>query len=148
MEQYEVRNVDEVSGLSARLHDVWLDIADDLVVNGGEVVLTGYDDVVKIEDPPYRTWGPIAWSHKTRPELLLTVRSVVRVDVDDEAHIGGVSVNTLVYDARASTLAIVPNTPTDVTMYVSAIDVTLAVTDAVRRRGRHWGLNLHRSAPA
>jgi hypothetical protein len=146
VEQYEAHTVDELATLGSRLHDAWLDLPDDLAAGGGEVVMSGYDDIVRIERPPYRTWGPFAFSHKTRAELVLTIRRVSRVDVVDEAEIGGVSVNMLRYDAIASTLAIVPNIPTDVTFIVEAIDLRLVVTDMVRRRGRRWSLNLQSSS--
>ena len=55
----------------------------------GECVLAGYKDsgVVEIERPPYRTWGPFAWSHKLRRELILTVRNVETVAIEDGAKI-------------------------------------------------------------
>lgn len=147
MEQYDARTAEEVAVISGRLHDSWLDVPDVPIVWDSEVVLKGADRYgFDVEHPPYRTWGPLAWSHKLRRELVLTVRSVATVEIDDEAKIGDVSVGALRYDRNASTLKIVGNTPTEVTMRVAGIDVTLVVTDRTRRRGRHWGLRATRGS--
>lgn len=143
MKQYDARTADEIQIVSGRLHDSWLEVPDEVIVRNGEFVLTGVDDFgFEIERPPYRTWGPFTRSHKLRRELMLTVRHVQTVEIEDEAKIGDVSVSALRYDPSASTLKIVGNTPTEVTMRVDAIDVTLVVTDRTRRRGRRWGLHL------
>jgi hypothetical protein len=108
--------------VSELLHDAWLDLPEAGQFDPPRTVtMSGFAD--HGDRRVLRSFGPLVRVEETKPQVVLSCRSVLAVSVEDEARIGSLNVASVRFDDVTSQVVIEGHVPATVFLTVAALDV-------------------------
>lgn len=139
MEVLSAERSDDLEVIQHRLHDVDLELPDNLPTAAPTTVrMTGLDDRSTLL--PVRSWGPFAHFERRRARVALVVEHVAAAELLDDAQIGSLNLAKIWFDEAASTLHIQGHIPVELRLRVEQLDVRVEITDETVAAGRTWGM--------
>jgi hypothetical protein len=87
---------------------------------------------------PLRSCGPFVRVEELKPRLELSVEAVTRVELEDSADIGGLTVAGMEFDEVAGTVTLEGNVPVTVVLSVDSLRVRAVITDEIAERRERW----------
>lgn len=128
MEVLSAERSADLEAIQDRLHDVDLELPDELPTTGPTTVrMAGLDDRSTLL--PIRSWGPFANFERRRARVALVVEHVTAAELVDHAQIGSLNLAKVWFDEAASTLHIEGHIPVELRLRVERLDLRAEVTD-------------------
>lgn len=128
-----------LASLTSELHDSWIELPADCESPTPHTLrMSGrleFGDVRLL-----RAFGPFVRVEESKPRLEVAVEGVTSVAVEDSAEVGGLILAGIQYNEAAGTLRIEGATPATVTLTVTSLSVTAAISDEVAEKHERWRL--------